>query len=163
MEFEARFEHRLALAQRQAGEVAAFQLEQVEDVDEDLDPGQAGQPRVADPEAPLQLLEAGAGALEGDDLPVGDELLRRLGLEGLGQLRVAVHPPAGARGDASPRFGAAADGGADAVELALEDPGRVAERVRRELCLHRLAFDGHGESVPRGARARRAMLAPWET
>ena len=38
MEFEVRFEQRLALAQRQAGEVAPFQLEQVEDVDEDLDP-----------------------------------------------------------------------------------------------------------------------------
>ena len=97
MEGERLAQRSLALAQRQAGQVVAVELEQVEEVEEDRDAAQPGQPGVVDAHPPLQALEARPRALEGDDLAVGEEVGGGLGLQRLDQLRVGgAHAAAGA-------------------------------------------------------------------
>jgi hypothetical protein len=119
----------------------AVEDEEVEEIEEDRDPADSRQPRIADPHPPLQALEAGSRALEGDDLTVGEEVLGGVGGERLDQLRVGGREVAvGARGQRH-LVAVAADQRPDAVELALEDPARIVERAVAELGLHRL--DGH--------------------
>src|SRR6185503_13270548 len=107
----------------------AVETRHVEDVVED---GHA--PAVA----LLEQLEARHAAPERHQLPVEDEVPGRLALERLGDLReLVVHPPCGPRHQA--HAGAVPDrDAADAVELALEDPLRVRERLVGEDRLHGL-------------------------
>src|SRR5215470_7467431 len=117
----------LALPQRHRAHVAVTGPEHVEDVVEDGVLVDQGLPGMAHAEALLQAGEPGLAVLERDDLPVHDEVVRLLGRQRPGDLRVragvlflvARHEPdlrAGPEREASL-----------AVELALVDPRRVGE------------------------------------
>src|SRR5215211_6847378 len=82
-------EQGLALAKRQVAHVTVLVTEDVEHVEEGWHPLDA---------AALEALEARDSALEGDDLPVDDEVAAGLAFECLYQLRVlVVHEAVGAR------------------------------------------------------------------
>src|SRR5579875_455069 len=119
----------LARPQRQGPHVQAVQPQQVEHVVEDRDRTAAA---VGEPG------EARAPAIERDDLAVDRPPRTRLGrqrLPDLGEAAAEVEVVAGQH----PQAGAVADRHAtDSVELALEDPVRIAERRAAEDRLHRL-------------------------
>ena len=128
-------QQRLALAQRPAPYVLAVEVEHVEQVVVDGDAGGQGPFGVADPEPLLQPGKARGAVVKGDDLAVHQQV-RTTG-QRLHQLGVgAVHLAAGARVQGHPTV-APLRPAAHPIQLALEDPVGIRERLVGEHRLHR--------------------------
>ena len=154
----------LALAQREAAQIASLDAEQIEGVEHDRD--LVAQPlrlaRVGLREAALQQLEGAASLrVEGRDLAVQHELARRQARERARDLGVdRAHVAAAAR--AQPDLVAVADRErAHAVELGLEEMRRRRERRVRVLGEHRAQIAGRELAARRARRIgeRRQLLA----
>src|SRR5207244_12245939 len=78
----------LAFGQRQPGDVAAVERQQVEQVVVDASPARARTFWIAEAEPALQARKARLGALERDHLTVGDELAAGLHEQRVDELRV---------------------------------------------------------------------------
>ncbi len=117
----------LALAQWQRAQVAAGEMQQIEEVVADVD---AAGPRlvgIADLHAALQPREAGDGTLEGHDLAVEHAVAPGPASQRVDQLRVGIAELLAVAAQNPRRAAAHHRHRALAVELALENPARIGK------------------------------------
>ncbi len=164
LEAERPAQQGFAGAQRQAGEVAAVQPQQVEDVVRHRDTAGAGLLGVGELHPLLEAGEVGAAVREGDDLAVDGEVPAPLVAEGIDDFRVAgVDLAAGAR--QQPDAVRLADAERPhPVELTFEDPAvvelpAVAEHGQHRT--HRVLLAGRGvvqqRPLGRGQRVQQVV------
>src|SRR6266545_3807218 len=130
-------QQRLPVAELERGGVVALEMEDVEEVVEHRDAAAQRAGGVAELDAALEALEAGARPLERDDLPVDDEVVAALRFERADQLGVGlVQRLAGPR--QQPQPASVAEGQAAlAVQFALVDPSGVGEALVGQHGQHR--------------------------
>src|SRR3989440_2162469 len=118
-------------------DVEAVEIHQVENVIEDGNPGSSRRVGILDADSSLQLLEAGALAVEGDDLAVDDNvmLVRPEGIShfwiGVVQMLLAARQ----QPDGRPFFESQAT---LAIQFVLEDPIRIRKPLLGERRQHRI-------------------------
>src|SRR5438270_2390212 len=124
-------------------DVEAVDIHQVEDVIEDGNPGSSRLVGILDADSSLQLLEAGALAIEGDDLTVDDNLML-VRLEGISHLWIRVVQmllAARQQADRRPFFERHAT---LAIQFVLEDPVRIRKPLLGECRQHWIDPLRHG-------------------
>ena len=112
-------------------------MQDVEQVEEHLHAARASALRVRDLHPPLQAGEARSLPLEGNDLAVDHEPVRRLELERFLELRVMVVQSLPVPRQQPDVGGGAEHQAPDTVELRFEDPRRVGEAFLGERREHR--------------------------
>jgi hypothetical protein len=143
-------QHQLALEQGPGAYVMAVGPQHVEQVDVHGHLGAQRRRRIADSEPALQPGEAGLFAVECHDLAVHDEVGVVLGVQRLGDLRIGAGDVLLVPGHQPQPLAVPVRQAALAVELALEDPGRVGEPLcgeRGQLGVEPVGLAGHLRST----------------